>query len=198
MYLYQELVQTFSFRKKNIFASFERVCLQTLACLALAKPMRSSREESQKYEEGVLGQAESSQTLSPPTALRGYFSDSMCICPSACPAGGKDAWKFRISVHDYKTSLKSFLVGAFRTQLNLNSIDLSSGPSSLCPILNGDFCNHLLGRERCSAVSDGGSSATRCAQNIFVSFQNIRIQSPNIWDTLCNPGLLRLCTWCTK
>ena len=135
---------------------------------------------AQKYEEGVLGQAESSQTLSPPTALRGYFSDSMCICPSACPAGGKDAWKFRISVHDYKTSLKSFLVGAFRTQLNLNSIDLSSGPSSLCPILNGDFCNHLLGRERCSAVSDGGSSATRCAQNIFVSFQNIRIQSPNI------------------
>ena len=113
VYLYQELVQTFSFRKKNIFASFERVCLQTLACLALARPVRSSREESQKYEEGVLGQAESSQTLSPPTALRGYFSDSMCICP----AGGKDAWKFRISVHDYKTrSLKSFLVGgAFRT-----------------------------------------------------------------------------------
>ena len=135
-------MQTFSFRKKNIFASFERVCLQTLACLALAKPMRSSREESRKYEEGVLGQADSSQTLSPPTALRGYFSDSLCICPSACPAGGKDAWKFRISVNDYKTrSLKSFLVGAFRTQLNLNSIDLSSGPSSL-PLSN--FKRRLL------------------------------------------------------
>ena len=99
------------------------------------------------------------------------------VHPSGCPAGGKDAWKFRISVNDYKTSLKSFLVGAFRTQLNLSSIDLSSGPSSLCPILNGDFCNHLLGRERCSAVSDGGSSATRCSENIFVSFQNIRIQN---------------------
>ena len=87
VYLYQELVQTFSFRKKNIFASFERVCLQTLACLALARPVRSSREESQKYEEGVLGQAESSQTLSPPTALRGYFSDSMCISPSVRLSG---------------------------------------------------------------------------------------------------------------
>lgn len=91
MYLYQELVQTFSFRKKNIFASFERVCLQTLACLALARPVRSSREESQKYEEGVLGQAESSQANSIPADCASRIFFRLCVHLSVGVSGGKDA-----------------------------------------------------------------------------------------------------------
>ena len=93
----------------------EFVCRLSLA-LALAKPMRSSREESQKYEEGVLGQAESSQT---DCASRIFFR--LYVHLSARLSGGKDARKFRICVHDkcYKTGLESPLVGAFRTQLEL-------------------------------------------------------------------------------
>ena len=116
LYLYQELVQTFSFRKKNIFASFERVCLQTLARIGIGKAVRKVKNMKKVSLDKL------SQTLSPPTALHEYFSDSMCICPTVCPAERMLARRFRICcVHDkyYKTGLNSPLVGAYRTQLKL-------------------------------------------------------------------------------
>lgn len=86
MYLYQELVQTFSFRKKSIFASFERVCLQTLARFGIGKADPAVRKVKNMKKVSL---DELSQVKLYPDRLRfTHIFPTLCafVRPSACPA----------------------------------------------------------------------------------------------------------------